>query len=98
MHVMIKGTRCPQVGNVTMDQVVVDASNVPGGVRYDQLTVVLLFGALIVLLFYFCLSVGTLATVIGEGITADDLAQTGKTINYEVTTQISKRVHREVVP
>lgn len=71
LHVMVKGTKCPQVGRITMDQLVVDVSDAKGRV-----------------------SIGDYVTIIGDGITADELAAQSGTINYEVVTQLTKRVAR----
>ncbi len=42
-------------------------------------------------------AVGTPATVIGDGLTADQMAAAIDTINYEVTTALTKRIHRTLV-
>ncbi len=74
MSVIIGGVRCLQLGRVTMDQILVDATDVPATVR-----------------------AGTEVSVIGAGVTAEELAADAGTINYEIVTQLSKRIHREAV-
>ena len=41
--------------------------------------------------------VGDTVTLIGQGITADDLAKFGKTINYEIVSRINSEIFRIVV-
>lgn len=71
--VIINGKRCRVLGNICMDQTMVDVTDVD------------------------C-SIGDEVTLIGndgnETITATELAQIAGTINYEVFTNISKRVKR----
>lgn len=75
MEVLVGGVRCPQVGRITMDQLMLDVSALRGRV-----------------------GLGDEAVLIGrqgdDEITADALAATLGTINYEVVTAISPRVRR----
>ncbi len=75
MSVFIHGVQCPQLGRVTMDQIVVDATEVPPA----------------------HLSLGSAVTLLGPGVTADELAAHAGTINYEIVTGISARVQRQLV-
>jgi alanine racemase len=58
------------VGRISMDQIVVDVTRVPGA------------------------RAGQLVTLIGEGITAAEVADWSGTISYEVLTSIGRRVRR----
>ncbi|GMV93850.1 MAG: alanine racemase [Candidatus Hydrogenedentota bacterium] len=75
--VLIRGKRCAVRGRISMDQTVVEVTQVPG------------------------ISVGDTVTLIGtdgrESITAEELAERGGTIPYEILTGISPRVEREYV-
>jgi len=79
MEVLVHGTRCPQVGRITMDQLMVDLTALRGRAR-----------------------LGDEAVLIGrqgdEEQTADDLAGTLGTINYEIVTGISPRLPRVLAP
>lgn len=66
--VVIAGCRAPLVGRVSMDQVTVDVTKVPG------------------------VRPGEVATLIGEGITAEEVASWSGTISYEVLTSLGNRV------
>jgi alanine racemase len=72
--VLIDGKRCPVVGNVTMDQIMVDISRVP------------------------CVHLGDEAVILGrqkdQEITADELAKTVNTINYEILCSLGSRLPR----
>ncbi len=39
-HVLVRGMRCPVRGNISMDQIVVDVTNVPGAVTGDKVTLI----------------------------------------------------------
>ena len=75
--VLIRGKRCPVRGTVSMDQVVVDVTELPSVVAGDA------------------------AVLIGrqgnEEITVAELARLAKTIPYEITTAIGRRVERKYV-
>jgi len=75
MEALVGGVRCPQVGNITMDQLMLDVTEVGSRVK-----------------------VGDEAVIIGEQgserVTADSLAATLGTINYEIVTAISARLPR----
>ena len=75
---LVRGARCPQVGRITMDQSLLDATALRGRVE-----------------------IGDDVVIIGRQgdhqVTADDLASTLGTINYEVVTAIAARVPRRAV-
>jgi alanine racemase len=75
MDVLVRGVRCPQVGTITMDQTLVDVTELRGRVE-----------------------TGDDVVLIGrdgdEVASADVLAETLGTINYEVVTAIARRVPR----
>lgn len=78
MHVLVRGERCAQVGNITMDQTLIDVTDLRGRVRLGDEAV--LIG--------------------GQGaaeVTADALAATLGTINYEIVTSVARRVPRDPV-
>lgn len=72
---LVRGTRCPQVGRICMDQCLVDVTALRKHVK-----------------------VGDEVVIIGkqgnDEITADELAEKLGTINYEIVTNIAKRVPR----
>ncbi|MBO0706064.1 MAG: alanine racemase, partial [Candidatus Dormibacteraeota bacterium] len=68
--VAVQGRRAPLVGRVSMDQITVDVTDVPG------------------------VRPGDVATLIGEGITAEEVAEWSGTNSYEVLTSIGNRVER----
>lgn len=72
-HVMINGKKASVVGNVTMDLMMVDVTDIK-----DAFT-------------------GSIATILGDGVSAWDLAEAAETISYEIFTGVSKRVERVVV-
>ena len=72
-HASVKGKRCRVVGRVTMDQVVLDVTNVENVKENDTVE------------------------LIGELVTADELAKAVDTINYEITTALTSRVVRKAV-
>jgi alanine racemase len=76
-EVLIRGRRCPVIGNVCMNMIMVDVSAVPG------------------------VAVDDVVTLIGRdgmhAVTADDLALTIGTINYEVVTRINPLLPRVIV-
>ncbi|MDQ6773966.1 MAG: alanine racemase, partial [Candidatus Dormibacteraeota bacterium] len=69
-YVLISGHRAPVVGSVSMDQLTVDATDVPG------------------------VAPGMRATLIGEGLRAEEVAAWSETISYEVLTALGRRVER----
>ena len=69
-EVEILGKRCPQIGNITMDMMMADISEL-GDIK-----------------------IGTEVTLIGKNITALELAEKCGTIDYEILTNISRRVPR----
>jgi alanine racemase len=75
LDVVVGGKRCPQVGTITMDQCLVDVTELRGSV-----------------------ALGDEVVLIGrqgnEEVTADEMAKTLGTINYEIVTSISRRVPR----
>jgi alanine racemase len=75
MDVLVGGERCPQVGTITMDQILVDVTALRGRAR-----------------------VGDEVVLIGRQadaeLTADTLAATLGTINYEIVTSLAPRVPR----
>lgn len=74
-HVLVNGHKVPIIGSVSMDQTVIDVTDIPP------------------------VTVGDEAVLIGtqhnKAITADDVAQAYQTINYEVVTALSDRIHRQ---
>ena len=71
--VLAGGVRCPQVGTITMDQTLIDLTEVRGQVKLgDEVVLIGRRGA--------------------ETITADEIADTLGTINYEVVTAIAERI------
>lgn len=72
--VLINGQRCPVIGTVTMDQIIVDVSHVE---KVDIGTEVIILGA-----------------QLSEEISADELAQHVKTINYEIVCNLGNRLPR----
>lgn len=73
-EVLIRGRRCPVVGNVCMDASMVDVTDLDDVAVGDE---VVLFGE-----------------QRGERITVEELAERGRTINYEILTNVSPRVRR----
>lgn len=69
-EVVVRGRRAPLVGRVSMDQLTVDVTGVPG------------------------VRAGDAATLLGDGITAEEVAGWCDTISYEVLTSIGPRVRR----
>ncbi len=70
--VFVNGSICNVVGNITMDQIMIDITDVDA-------------------------KVGTDVEIIGENITANDLANLSNTINYEILTGIQERVNRKYI-
>ncbi|MBF0533027.1 MAG: alanine racemase [Candidatus Omnitrophica bacterium] len=72
--VLINGRHCPVLGTVTMDQIMVDVTDLTG------------------------VKLGTVVTVMGTqgkaSISADELAQYGQTIPYEITCSFGSRLPR----
>jgi alanine racemase len=69
---VVRGRRAPLVGRVSMDQLTLDVTDVPGA------------------------RPGDMATLIGDGITAEEVAAWSGTISYEVLTAVGRRVKRVV--
>ncbi len=69
-YVLINGKRAPIIGNVCMDQFMVDITKIVG------------------------VKMGTEVILLGDSITADEMAQMVGTIGYEIVCNISKRVPR----
>lgn len=70
VNAWIHGELRPQIGRITMDQVMLDVTGLD-------------------------VKVGDEVELMGEHVTADDLAKAADTINYEIVTNIGKRVRRE---
>jgi alanine racemase len=68
--VVVRGRRAPLVGRVSMDQITIDVTEVPG------------------------VRAGDVATLIGDGITAEEVGEWSGTNSYEVLTSIGGRVER----
>ncbi|PNR96299.1 alanine racemase [Petrotoga sp. 9PWA.NaAc.5.4] len=72
--VLIKGFRCKILGRISMDQIVVDVTQIPQ------------------------VSIGDEVVIIGkqgnDNISSEELAEKAGTINYEITSRISKRIKR----
>jgi alanine racemase len=75
IEAIIAGKRCPSVGRVSMDLIVIDATDLPEG----------------------ALKRGDLATLLGEGISVDDLAAPSGTVGYEVLTRLGSRYRRTYI-
>ena len=82
MDVLVHGTRCPQVGNICMDQCMfaVDVNTTRAARPMDEV------------------HYGDLVTVMGadgdECITAEEIAGLRGTINYEVTCNFGARLEK----
>jgi alanine racemase len=73
-EVVVGGRRAPLVGRVSMDQITLDVTDVPGA------------------------KAGDMVTLIGDGISAEQVAEWSGSISYEVLTALGgrvTRVHRE---
>lgn len=68
-EVLIRGKRCPVVGNVCMDQAMVDVTGTDA-------------------------QPGDYATIFGDGLPVEELADKLGTITYEILTSVSRRVQR----
>jgi alanine racemase len=81
-HVLFRGQRVPLVGNVCMDYVMVDLTNVIKNEVADSMKpeAVTLFGQ----------------DEMGNEISAAELAQKAQTIAWEILTSVGERVPREV--
>ncbi|HLL29335.1 MAG TPA: alanine racemase [Xanthobacteraceae bacterium] len=75
MEAVIAGKRCPSVGRVSMDLVVVDVTDLPSG----------------------AVKRGEVATLLGEGISVDDLAASSGTVGYEILTRLGSRYRRTYI-
>jgi alanine racemase len=69
-EVIVRGTRAPVVGRVSMDLVTIDVTDIPDAAGGDEVV------------------------LLGDGITAEELAKRSQTISYEVFCRISARVPR----
>jgi alanine racemase len=69
-EVIVRGTRAPVVGRVSMDLVTIDVTDIPDAALGDEVI------------------------LLGDGITAEELAKRSQTISYEVFCRISARVPR----
>ncbi len=75
IEAVVAGKRCPTVGRVSMDLVVIDVTELPEG----------------------AVKRGDLATLLGEGISVDDLAAPSGTVGYEVLTRLGSRYRRTYI-
>ena len=75
IEAVVAGKRCPAVGRVSMDLVVIDVTDLPEG----------------------AVKRGDLATLLGEGISVDDLAVPSGTVGYEVLTRLGSRYRRTYI-
>jgi len=75
IEAVVAGRRCPAVGRVSMDLVVIDVTDLPEG----------------------AVKRGDLATLLGEGISVDDLAAPSGTVGYEVLTRLGSRYRRTYI-
>jgi alanine racemase len=75
IEAVIAGKRCPAVGRVSMDLIVIDITDLPEG----------------------AVKRGDLATLLGEGISVDDLAAPSGTVGYEVLTRLGSRYRRTYI-
>ncbi len=75
IEAVIAGKRCPAVGRVSMDLIVIDVTDLPEG-RVKR---------------------GDRATLLGEGISVDDLAAPSRTVGYEVLTRLGSRYRRTYI-
>ncbi|MDO5331410.1 MAG: alanine racemase C-terminal domain-containing protein, partial [Bacillota bacterium] len=73
-YVIIKGVKCPILGNICMDQMMVDVSKITEEIK-----------------------MGDLATIIGDGQTADDLAEIAGTCMHDILSSIAFRVNRTYI-
>lgn len=77
-RVLVRGKSAPIVGNVSMDLITVDVTDIPGASVRDE---VVILGS----------QQGPLGT---DAITADEIATIASTISWEILTGISRRVPR----
>jgi alanine racemase len=77
-RVLVRGASAPIVGNVSMDMIMIDVTDVPGASMRDEVVVL---GS----------QQGPLGT---DFIGADEIAQQADTISWEILTGISRRVPR----
>jgi alanine racemase len=75
IEAIVAGKRCPTVGRVSMDLIVIDITDLPEG----------------------AVKRGDLATLLGEGISVDDLAAPSGTVGYEVLTRLGSRYRRTYI-
>jgi alanine racemase len=75
IEAVVAGKRCPTVGRVSMDLIVIDVTDLPEG----------------------AVKRGDLATLLGEGISVDDLAAPSGTVGYEVLTRLGSRYRRTYI-
>jgi alanine racemase len=78
LELLVGGRRCPQVGQICMDQCLVDVTLLRGQVKLGDEVVI----------------IGRQGT---ERVTVDELAGKLGTINYEIVTNISRRISRITV-
>lgn len=71
-HVILHGVKCPIVGNICMDQMMIDITDIHDEVK-----------------------MGDLATIIGDGQTADDIALDAGSCMHDILSSISGRVERQ---
>ncbi len=75
IEAVVAGKRCPAIGRVSMDLIVIDVTDLPEG----------------------AVKRGDLATLLGEGISVDDLAAPSGTVGYEVLTRLGSRYRRTYI-
>jgi alanine racemase len=75
IEAVIAGKRCPSVGRVSMDLIVIDVTDLAEN----------------------AVKRGDLATLLGAGISVDDLAAASGTVGYEVLTRLGSRYRRTYI-
>lgn len=72
---IVAGVECPFAGNVSMDLITLDVTELPEG----------------------AVKPGDLATLIGDSLDIDRVGAAGRTLGYEILTNLGKRYRRRVV-
>ena len=75
IEAVIAGKRCPVLGRISMDLMVIDVTDLPAG----------------------AIKRGDLGTLLGDGISVDDLAAPSGTVGYEILTRLGSRYRRTYI-
>ena len=71
-RVLVNGEYAPIVGNINMDQTMIDVTNIPNVKEYDEVVI--------------------MGSQSGKSISADEIADTAGTINYEIVARFGIRL------